>query len=81
MQGLRAARPFLKWAGGKTRLLPALRRFRPGSFRTYFEPFLGGGAVYFDRAPQFAVLGDLNAELICCYEVCPRIILTCFLEN
>jgi DNA adenine methylase len=63
------ARPFLKWAGGKTRLLTALRRYRPPTFGSYFEPFLGGGAFFFDTAPQVSVLGDSNAELVSCYEV------------
>ena len=42
------ARPVLKWAGGKRQLLPQLRRFYPACFRTYFEPFVGSGAVFFD---------------------------------
>jgi DNA adenine methylase len=63
------AKPFLKWAGGKTRLLPALRRYIPPAFGTYFEPFLGGGALFFDVAPDSAVLGDSNPELIGCYQV------------
>lgn len=66
----RKARPFLKWAGGKTRLLPVLRSCLAGrSFRRYFEPFLGGGALFFDLAPGSAVLGDANHELVLCYEV------------
>jgi len=64
-----AAKPFLKWAGGKTRLLHALRRYIPSCFGTYFEPFLGGGALFFDVAPDIAVLGDANPELINCYKV------------
>ena len=63
------SRPPLKWAGGKTRLLPALRRSIPPTFGTYFEPFLGGAALFFDTAPDFAVLGDSNPELINFYEV------------
>jgi DNA adenine methylase len=41
-------RPFLKWVGGKRQLLPVLRRFYPGQFGRYFEPFVGSGAVFFD---------------------------------
>ncbi|MDE5796670.1 MAG: DNA adenine methylase, partial [Muribaculaceae bacterium] len=46
------AKPFLKWAGGKTQLLPTINSFLPESFRrerevTYIEPFVGGGAVLF----------------------------------
>lgn len=63
------ARPPLKWAGGKTRLLPALRRSIPPTYGTYFEPFLGGAALFFDINPKSAVLGDSNPELINFYEV------------
>lgn len=64
------AKPFLKWAGGKARLLDDLRAWLPPkSFKRYFEPFLGGGAFFFDLAPSEAFLGDSNAELINCYAV------------
>jgi len=64
-----AARPFLKWAGGKSRLLPELRRYLPKQgYARYIEPFLGGGAFFFDLAPESAILGDSNPELINCYE-------------
>ena len=43
-----SVRPLLKWAGGKRQLLPAFRRFYPREFGTYFEPFVGSGAVFFD---------------------------------
>ena len=62
-------KPFLKWAGGKTRLLPALRQSLPPRFNRYFEPFVGGGAFFFDLSPSDAVLGDSNPELMNCYEV------------
>ncbi|MDP1569824.1 MAG: Dam family site-specific DNA-(adenine-N6)-methyltransferase [Vicinamibacterales bacterium] len=68
-----AVRPFLKWAGGKRQLLPALRRFYPSDIRHYYEPFLGSGAVFFDlwslgRLEGRAVsLTDGNADLIGCY--------------
>ncbi|HZG40089.1 MAG TPA: DNA adenine methylase [Nodosilinea sp.] len=64
-------RPFLKWAGGKGRLLSQYEPFLPQAIDTYYEPFLGGGAVFFHlagRAKQ-AVLGDINPELVnvyCC---------------
>lgn len=64
----RSPRPFLKWAGGKTQLLKDLEKFFPKQFSTYYEPFLGGGAVFFhlveNRPPFKAILSDLNEELI-----------------
>jgi DNA adenine methylase len=62
-----ACRPFLKWAGGKRQLLPALLPRAPARFRTYFEPFVGGGALYFALQPARAVLADTNARLIRTY--------------
>ncbi|RMH43868.1 MAG: DNA adenine methylase [Deltaproteobacteria bacterium] len=62
-----AAAPIVKWAGGKSRLLDAITARRPPSFRRYFEPFVGGGAVFFRLAPHHAVLSDLNADLIATY--------------
>jgi len=67
-------RPFLKWAGGKRQLLPALRPCYPAAFDRYIEPFLGSGAVFFDLSSSHrldgrrAVLADLNADLISCYQ-------------
>ncbi len=61
--------PFLKWAGGKRRLLSEIRRYVPGKFNTYFEPFLGAGAVLFDLRPAKAVVNDINSELINVYKV------------
>src|SRR4051812_13454281 len=61
------AAPFLKWAGGKTSLLPELLRHVPARIRRYHEPFVGGGALFFSIAPRRAVLSDNNAELVHCY--------------
>ncbi|MCI5065475.1 DNA adenine methylase [bacterium] len=61
--------PFLKWAGGKRQLLPEILYRVPDQFGTYFEPFLGGGAVFFALSPKRAVLSDLNRELIGTYSV------------
>ncbi|HXJ22710.1 MAG TPA: DNA adenine methylase [Polyangia bacterium] len=65
-------RPFLKWAGGKRQLLPRILELAPTRIRTYCEPFIGGGAVFFalagERRFERAVLGDVNPELIGCYE-------------
>jgi len=62
-------RPFLKWAGGKGRLIEQYQSHFPSTFRRYHEPFLGGGAIFFhlsDRCRQ-AILADLNAELVNVY--------------
>jgi len=68
------AKPFLKWVGGKRQLLWALSARVPSSYSgRYFEPFLGGGALFFHlmstpgRAPKSAVLADTNARLIRAY--------------
>jgi DNA adenine methylase len=64
------ARPFLKWAGGKTQLLQQLARFYPpkGTVKRYIEPFLGSGAVFFHFkamvGPRRVLLWDNNRELI-----------------
>ncbi len=64
-------RPFLKWACGKTALLEVLLSAAPREFHVYYEPFLGGGALFFALYRQGrirqAVLGDINRELIDAY--------------
>jgi DNA adenine methylase len=61
------ATPFLKWAGGKTSLLPELLKHVPSPLRRYHEPFVGGGALFFAVAPRRALLSDANGELIHCW--------------
>ena len=67
------AQPFLKWAGGKSQLLDQFESFFPDAIRSYCEPFLGGGAVFFHLKARFpkmeALLCDNNRELVNCYEV------------
>lgn len=70
------AKPFVKWVGGKRQLLKQFRDlglYPPEGFdalnNTYFEPFVGGGAVFFDLLPKKAVLSDLNNELVITYNV------------
>ncbi|MBE9004084.1 DNA adenine methylase [Fortiea sp. LEGE XX443] len=60
-------RPFLKWAGGKSRLIQQYIPYFPKFYQTYYEPFLGGGAVFFYLQPKTAILSDINAELITTY--------------
>lgn len=61
--------PFLKWAGGKRQLLPAINKLIPENYSTYYEPFVGAGAVLFDMQPKKAVINDANEELINVYRV------------
>lgn len=61
--------PVLKWVGGKRQLLPEIRERLPETFSTYYEPFVGGGAVLFDTMPKKAVVNDFNEELINMYQV------------
>ncbi len=59
--------PFLRWAGGKQWLVPHVLGLIPEVHGTYFEPFLGGGSLFFRLQPTKAVLGDLNPRLIDTY--------------
>jgi DNA adenine methylase len=63
-----AGRPFIKWAGGKRQLLPSLLQHTPPKAARYFEPFIGGGALFFALRPKRAVLADVNARLIRTYK-------------
>ena len=62
-------KPILKWVGGKRQLLPELSKRMPESFGTYYEPFIGGGALFFNGEFKTAILGDVNAELINTYSI------------
>jgi len=70
--------PFLKWAGGKRQLLPLLLNHLPRQFNNYFEPFLGGGALFFELYSlgklegKKVFLGDANRELILTYRALQR---------
>ncbi len=61
-------KPFLRWAGGKSRLTKFFKKYVPKEFGTYWEPFLGSGALYFSLSPKQAYLSDSNATLIDCYK-------------
>ena len=63
------ARPFLKWAGGKRQLVNDLIQYMPEKYNTYYEPFLGGGALLLELQPKQAVINDSNSELINCYSI------------
>jgi DNA adenine methylase len=60
--------PFLKWPGGKRWLVHQYASLFPLQYRRYFEPFLGGGAVFFHLTPRRAVLADTNSELVNAYQ-------------
>lgn len=69
-------KPFVKWVGGKRQLLRQFRElglYPPENFdpstNTYYEPFVGGGAVFFDLLPKNAELSDLNKELVITYDI------------
>ena len=62
------ARPPIKWAGGKSQLLPKLLAHVPKKFETYREPFLGGCALFFALRPARAVLTDSNLELVTTFQ-------------
>jgi DNA adenine methylase len=64
---LETARPFLKWAGGKRQLLRELFKHVPAKHGRYFEPFVGGGALFFAMRPRRAVLADVNERLVRAY--------------
>lgn len=61
--------PFVKWAGGKRQILDEINKFIPNNFSTYYEPFVGGGAVLFDLQPPKAVINDINHHIINVYRV------------
>jgi DNA adenine methylase len=66
-----AATPFLKWVGGKAKLRHALEALMPPGVELmrHVEPFVGGGALFFARGPERALLCDVNQDLIATYEV------------
>lgn len=60
-------KPFTKWTGGKRRLLPTILERLPANYNRYYEPFIGGGALFFELAPRNAIISDFNSELMNCY--------------
>jgi len=61
-------KPFLKWAGGKTQMISDILRFAPKKFNKYIEPFIGGGAIYFNLNHPKSIISDSNEELIITYK-------------
>lgn len=59
--------PIVKWVGGKRQLLPIITQMIPRTFETYYEPFFGGGALFFELHPTSAVINDFNPQLIQMY--------------
>ena len=62
------AKPFVKWAGGKRSIVDKLVKLTPDEYKTYYEPFVGGGALLYELQPKKAVINDYNAELMNVYE-------------
>lgn len=60
--------PFVKWAGGKRQLLGKIQERIPENYNHYFEPFVGGGAVFFGTQPSKALINDINKALINTYQ-------------
>ncbi len=78
MQNKLIAKPFLKWAGGKSQLLEQFNKLYPqvlkmGKIKTYVEPFIGGGAVLFDILSNYSIeniyISDVNKDLVLTYRV------------
>ena len=60
-------KPFVKWAGGKRSIIHELIQLSPKIFDTYYEPFVGGGALLFELSPRKAIINDYNKELMNVY--------------
>lgn len=61
--------PFLKWVGGKRQLMNEIEPLIPSKISTYYEPFIGGGAVLLNQQPKRAIVNDYNSELINVYKM------------
>lgn len=60
--------PVLKWVGGKRQLIAQITELLPSSYATYYEPFIGGGAVFFHLQHKKVVINDFNSELVNVYK-------------
>lgn len=70
--GFDYAKPFVKWVGGKGKLIPELEKYFPKKFNRYFEPFVGGGALFYEVIQKnnivFSSINDINKKLIITYK-------------
>ena len=62
------SQPFLKWVGGKRQIIPQIKKYMPENYNRYFEPFVGGGALFFDLEPKKAYINDINKILVSAYK-------------
>ena len=62
-------KPFVKWAGGKRQIIDKLKSFLPDEYNTYYEPFVGGGALFFELSNKNSIINDSNKELMNVYLV------------
>jgi DNA adenine methylase len=69
---LPSPRPFLKWAGGKSRLISQYQAYFPTHYHRYLEPFLGGAAIFFHLCPPNAIISDINPDLVNVYRCVQR---------
>lgn len=65
---LTTSKPFLKWVGGKGKLAPQLKTYTPKKYNTFYEPFVGGGALFFYCMPAKAFINDINKTLMGAYK-------------
>jgi DNA adenine methylase len=68
MKSIVSLKPFLRWAGSKRQLIPAISQYWNNNFTRYIEPFAGSASLFFNLAPTSAILGDINADLVTTYE-------------
>lgn len=61
-------KPFVKWVGGKRQIIKILLPLIPNSYGKYIEPFVGGGALFFNLQPKKAIINDINQELVLSYQ-------------
>ncbi len=62
-------KPIIKWVGGKRQLMDELKALMPKKYNRYIEPFIGGGALFFELKPENALINDYNKELVNLYSV------------